>query len=57
MLAGPVFNFILGFVIAFIMVNLITTIRDPVATEIVDGGAAQEAGLQAGDRILYPEWQ
>ena len=40
-LAGPVFNFILGFVIAFIMVNLIATIRDPVATEIVDGGAAQ----------------
>ena len=51
-LAGPVFNFILGFIIAFIMVNLITMIRDPVATEIVDGGAAQEAGLQAGDRIL-----
>ena len=50
-LAGPVFNFILGFIIAFIMVNLIV-IRDPVATEIVDGGAAQEAGLQAGDRIL-----
>lgn len=50
-LAGPVFNFILGFIIAFIMVNLIV-IRDPVATEIVDGGAAQEAGLQPGDRIL-----
>ncbi len=50
-LAGPVFNFILGFIIAFIMVNLIV-IRDPVATEIVDGGAAQEAGLEAGDRIL-----
>ena len=49
--AGPVFNFILGFIIAFIMVNLIV-IRDPVATEIVDGGAAQEAGLEAGDRIL-----
>ena len=31
--------------------NLIV-IRDPVATEIVDGGAAQEAGLEAGDRIL-----
>ena len=51
MLAGPIFNFILGFIIAFIMVNLIV-IRDPVATEIVDGGAAQEAGLEAGDRIL-----
>ena len=41
-LAGPIFNFILGFIIAIIMVNLIV-IRDPVATEIVDGGAAQEA--------------
>lgn len=50
-LAGPVFNFILGFIIALIMVNLIV-IRDPVATEVVDGGAAQEAGLLAGDRIL-----
>ena len=49
-LAGPIFNFILGFIIAFIMVNLIV-IRDPVATEIVDGGAAQEAGLEAGDSV------
>lgn len=49
--AGPLFNFILGFVIAFIMVNMIV-IRDPVATEIVEGGAAEEAGLMEGDRIL-----
>ena len=50
-LAGPVFNFILGFIIAFIMVNLIV-VRDPVVEEIIDGGAAQEAGLLPGDRIL-----
>lgn len=49
--AGPFFNFILAFVIALIMVNLIV-IRDPVATEVIEGGAALEAGLQAGDRIL-----
>lgn len=49
--AGPFFNFILAFIIALVMVNLIV-IRDPVATEVVDGGAAVEAGLQDGDRIL-----
>ena len=54
--AGPIFNFILGFIIAFIMVNLIV-IRDPVATEIVDGGAAQEAGLEAGDMIRLNCWK
>ena len=51
-LAGPVFNFILGFIVAFIMVNMLVAVRDPVATELIDGGAAQEAGLQPGDRIL-----
>ena len=45
-IAGPVFNVVLGFIIAFIMVNLIA-IRDPVATEIIPGGAAEEAGLSA----------
>ena len=50
--AGPLFNFILGFIVAFIMVNMLVAVRDPVATEVVDGGAAQEAGIQPGDRIL-----
>ena len=50
--AGPLFNFILGFIVAFIMVNMLVAVRDPVATELMDGGAAQEAGLQPGDRIL-----
>lgn len=49
--AGPLFNFILAFIIALVMVNMIA-MRDPVATEVVEGGAAVEAGLQAGDRIL-----
>lgn len=49
--AGPLFNFILAFLISLIMVNMVV-IRDPVATEVVDGGAAVEAGLQAGDRII-----
>ncbi len=49
--AGPIFNFILGFIIALAMVNMIV-IRDPVATEVLEGGAAREAGLIDGDRII-----
>lgn len=49
--AGPFFNFILAFIIAFIMVNMIV-IRDPVASEVLEGSAAMEAGLRDGDRIL-----
>lgn len=49
--AGPLFNFILAFIIAVIMVNMSVT-RDPVASEVVEGGGAQAAGLQAGDRII-----
>lgn len=49
--AGPFFNFILGFLIAFIMVNMIV-IRDPVATEVLPDSAAAEAGLKDGDRII-----
>lgn len=49
--AGPLFNFILAFAIALIMVNMVV-LRDPIATEVLDGGAAMEAGLQNGDRIL-----
>lgn len=52
--AGPIFNFILAFVIAFIMVSMTdyVAIRDPIATEVVEGGGAEAAGLQDGDRIL-----
>ena len=52
--AGPIFNLILAFIIAFVAVNMsdILAIRDPVATQIVAGGGAEEAGMQAGDRIL-----
>lgn len=50
-LAGPVFNFILAFIIALIMVNMIA-IRNPVASDVSEGGAAVEAGMQAGDKII-----
>lgn len=50
-IAGPMFNLILGFIIAFIMVCNIA-IRDPIATEILDNSAAQAAGIEAGDRMI-----
>lgn len=50
-LAGPVFNFILGYIIAVIMVNMIVVV-EPVATIVAEDGAAIEAGLQDGDRII-----
>ncbi len=49
--AGPLFNLILGFIVAFVMVNLIA-VRDPVATHVIEGSPAEEAGLQDGDRII-----
>lgn len=52
--AGPLFNFLLAFVIAFIMVNMsdIVAIRNPEITQIIEGGGAEAAGLQAGDTII-----
>ena len=49
--AGPFFNFILAFIVALIMVNMVY-IREPIATDVVENGAAVEAGMQAGDRII-----
>ena len=49
--AGPLFNFILAFIIAFIVVNM-AVLRDPVATQVVEGGGAEAAGLQDGDLII-----
>lgn len=52
--AGPFFNFILAFIIAFIMVNMtgVIAIRDPIATQVTEGGGAEAAGLQDGDKII-----
>lgn len=49
--AGPVFNFILAFILAVIVVSLRG--YDPaVLTGVSDGFPAQEAGLQEGDVIV-----
>lgn len=50
--AGPIFNFILSIIVSLIMVNMGVAIRDAVAEGVIDGGAAMEAGMQDGDRIV-----
>lgn len=49
-IAGPMFNFILGAVIAVIMVSMIQ-INLPIV-RVMDTGPAVEAGLQTGDKII-----
>lgn len=56
-IAGPMFNFILAFVVALIMVNMIIStdgmaIRDVVTSQVTEGSPAEAAGLQVGDRIV-----
>lgn len=49
--AGPLFNFLLAFIIALIMVNMII-IQGPVASQVMEGSGAEAAGLQDGDVIV-----
>ena len=49
--AGPIFNFILAFLLSLLIVGVVG--YDPaVVTGVTAGGPAAEAGLQAGDRIV-----
>lgn len=50
-LAGPIFNFILAFVLALIVVGCVG-IDQPVIGSLHENGPAAEAGLKAGDRII-----
>ena len=49
--AGPVFNFILAFVGAIIMIISIG-VDKPVIAEMIEGYPAYEAGVRAGDEII-----
>ncbi|WP_421384639.1 RIP metalloprotease RseP [Bacillus salacetis] len=51
--AGPLFNFILAFVI-FLLVGLLqgVPVNEPLLGKLTDDGAAREAGLQQGDEVL-----
>lgn len=51
LVAGPFFNFILAFLLAMIVLGSMGIDR-PVLTGVMDGYPAQEAGMQAGDRIV-----
>lgn len=62
-LAGPFFNFLLAFIIGLFLMNYID-MPPAVVVSVVDGGVAQEAGIEVGDKItkinnsrvyLYPE--
>lgn len=49
--AGPIFNFIMAFVFAIVLLGCVG-VDKPVLTDVIDGYAAQEAGLQAGDTLV-----
>ncbi len=49
--AGPVFNFIMAFIFAVIILGSMGIVR-PVVGEVMEGYAAESAGLQAGDEII-----
>ncbi len=49
--AGPLFNFILAFVFAVIIIACVGYDK-PVIAGVIDGYPAQEAGLRAGDEII-----
>lgn len=49
-LAGPIFNFILAFVLAIIVIGTVGYDK-PVVTNVGEGSSAMEAGLKEGDII------
>ena len=49
--AGAVFNFLLALVCAMIVVGY-TGYDAPIISEVIEGFPAEEAGIQAGDRIV-----
>ena len=52
--AGPLFNFVLAFVVAFLMVNMadVIAVRDPIVSQVSEGGGAEAAGIMDGDKII-----
>lgn len=49
--AGPLFNFILGFIFSLVIVSM-TYIDIPVIQSVSEGGGAEMAGLETGDKLL-----
>ena len=56
--AGPAANFLLAFVLLFIMaISYGTPVNQPILGKISEGGPAEKAGLLEGDRILAIDGQ
>lgn len=49
--AGPLFNLLLAFILALIIANISYT-RAPVASSVIAGGGAFNAGIMPGDKII-----
>lgn len=49
--AGPIFNFILAVLFSMVVIAF-AGVDKPVLSDVIDGYAAQEAGLQAGDTLV-----
>jgi regulator of sigma E protease len=49
--AGPVFNFIMAFLFAIVILGSMGIVR-PVVGDVMEGYAAEQAGLQSGDEIV-----
>ncbi len=49
--AGPIFNFILAFFLSLFIIGSIGY-DAPILVDVMEGYAAEEAGMQAGDRIV-----
>ncbi len=54
MVGGPAMNIVLALAIPFVMaISLgVPSVPAPIVGTVLDGGAAQKAGLQSGDRIV-----
>ncbi len=48
--AGPIFNFLLAFLLAWIIISF-NGVREPVIGGVMEDSPAEEAGLMEGDRI------
>ena len=49
--AGPIFNFILAFFLSLFIIGSIGY-DAPILVDVMEGYAAEEAGMQPGDRIV-----
>lgn len=49
--AGPIFNFIMAFVFSAFVIGVVG-VDKPVLSDVIEGYAAEEAGLEAGDTLV-----